>query len=167
MAVPARPLSRALYMACLPRYTPRSARYTARWQVNLVGGCRSALWRTMAIRSRREAQRLGRLGGYVSSRQRVSDSAWGLSMFRRRAALATHRHYPELTKAWAKDASRARRGLPPLTPEIPEDLLRPGSRITRRRRRLAKAQREYDLATQRARSDGQSSASPTPRTSRR
>jgi len=64
-------------------------------------------------------------------------------MFRRRAALAMHRRYPELSRTWTVNARRARRGLPPLpVQKIPDALLRPGSRITRERRRRAKAQRE-------------------------
>src|SRR5690242_11766306 len=97
------------------------------------------------MRSSAEARRLGQIGGFVVSRARVGDSAWGVSMFRRRAALAMHRHYPQLSRTWALNASRARRGLPPLpVREIPDELLRPGSRITRERRRLARARREYD-----------------------
>jgi len=79
----------------------------------------------MAILSTRQAQRLGRLGGKDSARARVGDREWGRRMQRKRAARAQKRHYPELSKEWARNANRARWGksLKPL-PDV-KDLLRP------------------------------------------
>jgi len=79
----------------------------------------------MAILSTRQAQRLGRLGGKASAVDRKGDREWGRRMQRKRAAGAQKRHYPELSKEWARNANRARwrKPLKPL-PDV-KDLLRP------------------------------------------
>ncbi len=64
----------------------------------------------MAIVSTRQAQQLGRSGGKISAVDRKGDSAWGRRAQQQRAARAQKQHYPELSKAWARNANRVRRG---------------------------------------------------------
>jgi hypothetical protein len=66
----------------------------------------------MAILSTQRAQRLGRLGGKVSAADRKGDREWGRKAQRQRTARAQKRHYPELSKEWARNANRARWGKP-------------------------------------------------------
>ena len=68
--------------------------------------------RKMAIRSSGQAKQLGRLGGKVSAAGRKGDREWGRKAQRQRAAKAQKRHYPELSKEWARNANRARWGRP-------------------------------------------------------
>jgi len=79
----------------------------------------------MAILSTRQARRLGRLGGKASAVDRKGNREWGRRARRRRAARAQQRHYPELSKEWARNANRARWGRPlKLLPDITR-LVRP------------------------------------------
>ena len=92
----------------------------------------------------RQARDLGRVGGKECARRRVGDSQWGRAMHCRRAALAMHRCYPSLAVTWARNAGRARRGLPPLpVPEVPLTGRRLAQREARRRARRREA---YELA---------------------
>jgi hypothetical protein len=59
-----------------------------------------------------QAQCLGRLGGKVSAADRKGDREWGRRAQRQRAAKAQKQHYPGLISNWARNAARARWGLP-------------------------------------------------------
>jgi hypothetical protein len=99
------------------------------------------VFRGTAIRSRREAQRLGRLGGKESARGRVGDSEWGRRMRRLRGARTQQRCYPTLHKAWARNANRARWGKPP----EPVPLVMTDKAVAEREaRRLKKRREDYD-----------------------
>ncbi len=105
------------------------------------------LGRTVAILSRLEAQRLGRLGGIESSRPHKGDSAWGRALVRhqwqKRGGRAQKRHYPGLWRIWLENARRARLG----RPLIPVPLVRtPAANRMRALRQLRKARAEYERA---------------------
>ncbi len=62
--------------------------------------------------SRREAQRLGRLGGKVSGAVRKGDSAWGQRMRRRKGFVHQQRHYRDLRLEWLEKGRRTLAGQP-------------------------------------------------------
>jgi hypothetical protein len=62
--------------------------------------------------SRREAERLGRLGGTVSGAVRKGDRAWGQRMRRRKGFVHQQRHYPELRLEWLENGRRTLAGQP-------------------------------------------------------
>src|SRR5262245_24046633 len=95
--------------------------------------------------TRREAARMGRLGGLKTGAARAGDSEWGQWMRRRRGGRTQKLCYPTFWPLWLENARRAKRGLPLLPiPEVPAELMRPTSVQQREARRLTKAQKEYD-----------------------
>src|SRR5215470_18925900 len=81
---------------------------------------------------------MGRAGGLVSpTAGRTGNSAWGRRMVAYLGQQAQQKHYPGLSKIWARNANRVRWGLP----LEPAPLIQTPAAIRRRRERAAERQR--------------------------
>ena len=91
----------------------------------------------MAIRSRREAQRLGRLGGKESARLggRFGNIEWGRRMRRLKGARHQRLGYPTLRLLWLENARRTKAGLPLLAVPLADTPAALASREARQLRR--------------------------------